>query len=191
MSTPNCPPRPNASRRMVEASWTRIVNGESNDGVLVVKYVDVGRRGQLGGGDKRADSWHRHEARQGSPPFNPAQDQLGRDDMVAGEDGLADFCEFGMRSTRRRRDRPPRRDSAPGSRRAHRWHQSRRGGGSAKKNRTPARQAAMPACLSWVLSLSKDLPRPWCERQRGLGDHPCCAFGETARIRRRIPAIAP
>ena len=54
---------------MVEASWTRIVNGESNDGVLVVKYVDVGRRGQLGGGDKRADSCHRHEARQGSPPL--------------------------------------------------------------------------------------------------------------------------
>ena len=80
----------------MEASWTRIVNGESNDGVLVVKYVDVGRRGQLGGGDKRADSCHRHEARQGSPPFNPAQDQLGRDDMVAGEDGLADFCEFGI-----------------------------------------------------------------------------------------------
>jgi len=135
-----------------------------DDGVLVVEYVDVGRRGQLGGGDKRADSCDRHEARQGSPPFNPAQDQLGRDDMVAGEDGLADFCEFGMRSTRRRRDRPPCRDSAPGSRRAHRWHQSRRGGGSAKKNRTPARQAAMPACLSWVLSLSKDLPRPRCER---------------------------
>jgi len=160
MGTPNCPPRPNASRRMVEASWTRIVNGESNDGVLVVKYVDVGRRGQLGGGDKRADSCDRHEARQGSPPFNPAQDQLGRDDMVAGEDGLADFCEFGMRSTRRRRDRPPCRDSAPGSRRAHRWHQSRRGGGSAKKNRTPARQAAMPACLSWVLSLSQGSAPP-------------------------------
>lgn len=124
-------------------------------------------------------------------PLDPAQDQLGRDGMVGGEDGLADFCEFGMRSTRRRRDRPPRRDSAPGSRRAHRWRQSRRGGGSAKKNRTPARQAAMPACLSWVLSLSKDLPRPRCERQRGLGDHPCWAFGETVRIRRRIPAIAP
>lgn len=150
MGTPNCPPRPNASRRMVEASWTRIVNSESNDGVLVVKYVDVGRRGQLGGGDKRADSCHRHEARQGSPPFNPAQDQLGRDDMVAGEDGLADFCEFGMRSTRRRRDRPPRRDSAPGSRRAHRWHQSRRGGGSAKKNRTPARQGSAPPAVRAV-----------------------------------------
>jgi hypothetical protein len=60
---------------------------------LVVEYVDVGRRGQLGGGDKRGDSFHLHEARQGSPPFNPAQDQLGRDGMVGGEDGLADFCE--------------------------------------------------------------------------------------------------
>ncbi|HTH84035.1 hypothetical protein [Mycobacterium sp.] len=65
--------------------------------MLVVKYLDVGRRGQLGGGDKRADSCDRHEARQGSPPFNPAQDQLGRDDMVAGEDGLAQI----FRETRR------------------------------------------------------------------------------------------
>jgi hypothetical protein len=35
--------------------------------------------------------FHLHEARQGSPPFNPAQDQLGRHGMVGGEDGLADF----------------------------------------------------------------------------------------------------
>jgi hypothetical protein len=47
------------------------------------------------------DSFHLHETRQGSPPFNPAQDQLGRDGMVGGEDALADFCEFGMRSTHR------------------------------------------------------------------------------------------
>jgi len=108
------------------------------------------------------DSFHLHEARQGSPALlirrriNWAVTAWLEAQTVQ----PADFCEFGMRSTRRRRDRPPRRDSAPGSRRAHRWRQSRRGGGSAKKNRTPARQAAMPACLSWVLSLSQGSAPP-------------------------------
>ena len=132
--------------------------------MLVVKYLDVGRRGQLGGGDKRADSCDRHEARQGSPPFNPAQDQLGRDDMVAGEDGLADFCEFGIdplagvgsSTAPGQRTRvqacPSMAPIAPGRRLRQEEPDTGRG------------SAAMPACLSWVLSLSKDLPRPRCER---------------------------
>jgi hypothetical protein len=37
--------------------------------VLVVKYLDVGRRGQLGGGDKRADSCDRQKRVRAARPL--------------------------------------------------------------------------------------------------------------------------